>query len=293
MDPKLSWLATFVAVAEDLHFGRAAERLRLSPSAVSRHIRLLEDALHTTLFRRTSRSVILTPEGRRVYGAIAVPVATIEEALRRRPGDRSDSRTISVAYVSTPGERMIPRAAALFGADQRGYELRLLPASSSEQRTGLIEGWVDIGVQWTLPGASVPAGLEHAPIRDEPLTVALPPGHPYAASTELRLIDLAGEDWLMAVDSSDLPLRQGFIAACQRAGFLPRIRSEATGIKAQLSLVAAGQGVCLVPTAMRDSLDFGIGYTQVRDLNASLVAVTRPAPNRAMLRFIELLRLGD
>jgi DNA-binding transcriptional LysR family regulator len=292
MDPRLSWLISFVAVADELHFGRAAERLHLSASAVSRHVRQLEETMHTPLFERTSRSVLLTAEGRRFYAEIAVPVSTIQAALRRTTAG-SEGRTISVAYVSAPGERMIPQAAARFGADQLGCELRLLPASSSEQRAGLLAGRIDIGVQWVLPGASVPAGLEITPILDEPAEVALLPGHPYASSSELRLIDLADEDWLMAVDSSDLPLRQGFVAACQRAGFLPRIRSEATGFRAQLSLAAAGQGVCLAPAAARESGDFGLCFVPVRDLHASLVAMTRAAPDRTLLRFVELLRVAD
>ncbi len=289
MDPRLSWLTSFVTVAEELHFGRAAERLHLSTSAVSRHVRLLEEAMSVPLFERTSRSVLLTPQGRRVYGEIAVPVATIDGALRRT-GIGADGGTISVAYVSAPGERMIPRAAAMFAGDPLGVELRLLPASSSEQRSGLLEGRVDIGVQWMLPGAPVPSGLEMTPIRDEPLVVALPPDHHYANSHDLRLVDLAGEDWLMAVDSSDLALRQGFVAACQRAGFLPRIRGEATGFKAQLSLVAAGRGVCFAPAAAQETDGFGVCFVRIHDLHVSLVAMTRPAPGRAMLRFVELLR---
>lgn len=141
-----------------------------------------------------------------------------------------------------------------------------------------------------LPGSPAPAGLEMTPIRNEPLTVALPPSHPYASSSLLRLADLAGEDWLMAVDSSDLVLRQGFVAACQRAGFLPRIRSAATGFKAQLSLVAAARGVCFAPSVARDSGSFGVAFVPVHDLTVDLVAVTRPAPDRQLRRFVELLR---
>ncbi|NEE02831.1 LysR family transcriptional regulator [Phytoactinopolyspora halotolerans] len=292
MDPRLSWLVSFVAVAEELHFGRAAERLHLSTSTVSRQIRLLEDSVRVTLFDRTSRSVLLTSEGRRLYGEIAVPVATVEAALKRSGCD-VDGRIVRVAYVSAPGERMIPQAAARFADDPLGSELSLQPASSSEQRAGLLDGRVDIGVQWTLPGAPVPAGLEMTPIRDEPLVAALPPDHPYGSSTELRLVDLAGEDWLMAVGSSDLALRQGFVAACQRSGFLPRIRSEATGYKAQLSLVAMGRGVCFAPAAAREDDGFGVRYVRMHDLHVSLVAMTRPAPDRVLLRFIELLRTAE
>lgn len=286
MDPRLSWLTSFVAVAEELHFGRAAERLHLSTSAVSRHVRLLEDALGAPLFERTSRSVLLTTEGRRIHGEIAVPVATIRSAFSRADA----ARTLCVTYVSAPGERMIPEAAARFGADPLGVPLRLLPASSSEQRTALTDGRADMGIQWTLPGAPAPADLEMTPIRDEPLMVALPSRHPFASSTELRLADLADEDWLMAVDSSDLALRQGFVTACQRAGFLPRIRSEATGFKAQLSLVAAARGICFAPAVARDTGSYPVTFVRIHELSVTLVAVTRPAPNRHLRRFIELLR---
>ncbi|TDD68196.1 hypothetical protein E1262_16520 [Jiangella aurantiaca] len=164
------------------------------------------------------------------------------------------------------------------------------PAAAAPARRRLLDGRVDVGIQWVLPGSPAPADLEMTPIRNEPLTVALPPSHPYASSSALRLSDLADEDWLMAVDSSDLVLRQGFVAACQRAGFLPRVRSAATGFKAQLSLVAAERGVCFAPAVARESGDFGLAFVPVHGLSADLVAVTRPAPDRQVRRFIELLR---
>ncbi|WP_146605355.1 LysR family transcriptional regulator [Jiangella anatolica] len=287
MDPRLSWLTSFVAVAEELHFGRAADRLHLSTSAVSRHVRLLEDEFGTPLFDRTSRSVRLTPSGRALYGEIAVPVAALRSAFLRGDGAAAG---LCVAYVSAPGERLVPEAAARFRTDPLALPLRLLPATSSEQRVGLLDGRIDVGIQWVLPGSPAPVDLEMTPIRTESLAVALPPSHPYASSSALRLADLAGEDWLMSVDSSDLVLRQGFVAACQRAGFLPRIRSEANGFKAQLSLVAAGRGVCFAPSVARESGDFELAFVPVHDLTVDLVAVTRPAPDRRLRRFIELLR---
>ncbi|SDU81231.1 LysR family transcriptional regulator [Jiangella alkaliphila] len=287
MDPRLSWLTSFVAVAEELHFGRAADRLHLSTSAVSRHVRSLEDEFGAPLFDRTSRSVRLTPSGRSLYGEIAVPVAALRSAFVRGDGAAAG---LCVAYVSAPGERMVPEAAARFGADPLALPLRLLPASSSEQRIGLLDGRVDVGIQWVLPGSPAPADLEMTPIRNEPLVAALHLEHPYASSSGLRLVDLAGEYWLMAVDSSDLVVRQGLIAACQRAGFLPRIRSEANGFKAQLSLVAADRGICFAPAVARDYGDFEVAYVPVHDLSVDLVAVTRPAPDRHLRRFIELLR---
>ncbi|MBB5790587.1 LysR family transcriptional regulator [Jiangella mangrovi] len=288
MDPRLSWLTSFVAVAEELHFGRAADRLHLSTSAVSRHVRLLEDEFGAPLFERTSRSVRLTESGRGLFGEIAVPVAALRSAFMR--GSGAGAAGLCVAYVSAPGERLVPAAAARFGADPLGVPLRLLPASSVEQRAGLLDGRIDLGIQWMMPGSPVPADLEMTPIRNEPLTVALPPSHPYASSTSLRLSDLADEDWLMAVDSSDLAVRQGFVAACQRAGFLPRIRSEANGFRAQLSLVAAARGVCFAPSVARDSGAFGVVFVPVPDISVDLVAVTRPAPDRHLRRFVELLR---
>lgn len=286
MDPRLSWLTSFVAVAEELHFGRAADRLHLSASAVSRHVRLLEDEVGAPLFDRTSRSVRLTPSGRSLFGEIAMPVAALRSAFARGDGAATG---LCVAYVSAPGERLVPEAAARFGSDPLGVPLRLLPATSNEQRAALLDGRADVGIQWLLPGSPAPAGLEVTPIRDEPLMVALPPSHPYASSTSLQLSDLAGEDWLMAVDSSDLALRQGFVAACQRAGFLPRIRSEATGFKAQLSLVAAARGVCFATSVARDR-GYDVAFVRLHDLTVDLVAVTRPAPDRHLRRFIELLR---
>lgn len=269
VDPRLSWLRSFVAVAEELHFRSAAERLHLSTSALSRHIRLLEETVRAELFRRTTRTVHLTDAGRRLYGEVRAPIEAITRALGDVDG--SAGGAVRVAYTGAASREIIPRFTAMWG-ERDDVELQLMPTSSSSQLEGLVDGTIDVGIHWEGPRSDQ---FVVVTLATEAMHIALPGRHRCAGSEEVPLCELEHDEWLMAVDASDLVVRMGFVERCEREGFTPRIRSAATGNEAQLTLVGAGHGLCIVPAAATEIARPGVAYARLRGEEVRLVAVTR------------------
>lgn len=280
----MSWLRSFVAVAEELHFRTAADRLHLSTTAVSRHVRLLEETVGAELFRRTTRSVHLTDAGRRLYGELRGPVDTLERALRC--AGEGVGATVRVAYTGAASIEIIPRFTAMWG-DRDDVELHLMPSSSSEQLEGLVDGTIDVGVHWEGPRSDQ---FTVTVLVTEPLHIALPARHRCAGAGEIPLCELEHDEWLMAVDSSDMVVRAAFVERCERQGFTPRIRSAATGNQAQLTLVRAGHGLCIVPSVVAASPLEGVAFARLRDEEARLVAVTRAPRTARCHTVVEALR---
>lgn len=284
MDLRLSWLQSFLVVAEELHFARAARRLHVSPSALSRQIRHLEDVLGVELFRRSSRSVGLTEDGRRLFRELREPIADLERALGRNDPDRSSGPSLS--YTGAVATTLIPALVARWSS-VAAAPLRLLPAGSSAQLDGLRLGTTDVGIQWEGPTGD--EFLIH-PLRTTPMWIALPAGHRLAGDPELPLEFLAEDTWLLAADHSDLTVRDSLRRRCEGAGFRPRIRNAATGVDAQLALVGAGQGICLVSeTAVQVSRP-AVSFAMVSGHSMELVAVTRVGDDPLVRRVVELLR---
>lgn len=284
VDARLSWLTTFVAVAEELHFGRAAVRLHLSTSAASRHVQQLEEALGEPLFRRSTRAVHLTQAGRHLYADIAGALGTLEQGLRAAAG--TAPRSISVAYTGALEADLIPYLATAWDETVHG-SLRLHPLASATQSAAIADGTLDVGIQWEGP---VGSSFEVTPLWVEPLHVAMPANHPYAGRETIPLVDLASERWLMAADASDLAVRSRFVETCRRHGFRPDIRDVATGHVAQVTLVAAGHGVCLVPSvAVASPMLRGVAFAQLHQVQATLVAVTSPMPRPAVRRLVHVV----
>ncbi|MDY7106271.1 MAG: LysR substrate-binding domain-containing protein [Actinomycetota bacterium] len=282
MDPRLSWLTTFVAVAEERHFGRAARRVNLSRSAVSRHVRQLEQTVGVPLFRRTTREVTLTDEGRRLHHELADAVDLVERSLRRTAAGHA----IRLAYTGAAELRLIPHLARRWNEMGHGH-LQLLAAGSAAQLEGIAAGTIDAGVQWEGP---VGPAFSVTPIHTEVAHIAVPADHPLAGHDDVPLLAFADEEWLMATDASDSSARRFLITTCRRHGFEPRILDAAIGHSAQMSLVAAGYGLAIVPSVALSNPGLApVAIVRVRDVTLSFVAVTQRQPRPLVHRLVEVL----
>jgi DNA-binding transcriptional LysR family regulator len=254
-------LRYFLAVADELHFGRAAARLHIAQPALSRAIRRLELVLDAHLFERDSRHVVLTPAGaafvsdaRAVVDHLAHGVA----AARRAAGGK---HALSIGFPSSLANGLIPALVAeLVDSDpQNTLELREL--TISEQLASLRAGDLDIG--FVYPSQHVPFeldGLVLEELRTERLFVALPHGHSLAAEQEITLGRLAEEPWIVLAASATPYGDRELLALTLPSGFQPRVVQEATTVRACLALAASGLGVTVVPESAvdlhRDDLAF-------------------------------------
>ena len=252
-------LQYFLAVADALHFGRAAERLHIAQPALSRAIRRLELALDAHLFERDSRHVALTPAGaalipdaRAALDHLAHGIAAVRRAADGR-------RMLSIGFPSSLANGMIPALVAELAQPPNTLELRELTVS--EQLVALRAGDLDLG--FVYPSQYVPFeldGLELEELRTERLFVALAHDHLLAADAEIPLARLAEEPWIVLAASATPYADRELLALTVPAGFQPRVVQEATTVRACLALAAAGLGVTPVPESAvdlhRDDLAF-------------------------------------
>lgn len=240
----LRHLRYFVVLAEELHFGRAARRLRIAQPALSQQIRALEQALGCSLVQRRPQAV-LTDAGRVFLEEARQTLEGMRrgiEATQRTARGESGSLTVGFASsaVLTHFPEIIRHHRERFPAV--ALDLReLSPAAEVESvRTGAVE------VAFVREIGDHP-DLVYTTIVQEPLAVLLPPGHPLAAADRVPLEALAGEAFVHFPREIAPSLYDQILLACTEAGFLPRVVQLAHEWLTELSLVQAGLGVALVP----------------------------------------------
>ncbi|MFD4836850.1 LysR substrate-binding domain-containing protein [Achromobacter sp. NPDC058515] len=252
-------LRQFVAVAETLHFNRAAQRLHMAQPPLSQAIRRLEAEIGAALFERTNRSVSLTAAGTAFLDTARSILASLEEGVAhtRRVAQGMDGR-LTLTFINITPYASLLRALREFRAAHPCVAFTLREATTHEQVEALERGAADIGFLRT-PGTSTP-GLRWETLLREPVSVALPAGHPQAHRESIVLADLADEAFV----ASPRPLGQGFhdqlTQLCMTAGFTPRVVQEARQLQTLVALVASGFGVALLPASLalpgRDDIVF-------------------------------------
>ncbi len=258
----------FLAVADELHFGRAAERLHMTQPPLTQAIAALEATLGARLFDRTKRSVKLT-----AAGAALVPAA--RELLARardlpalaRSAAAGELGRLRLAFVSTAGFAWLPDWVRDFRARHPGVAIELIEATGDVQLEALRAGDVDAGVLLHAPGF-VPAGLSHLPLATEPLVLALAEAHPLARRESLKLADVLDEPLVIFPRRIAPSLHDAVFGLYHGAGRLPQVGQEAIQMQTIVNLVSAGLGVAWVPDSVRQFQRPGVVYRAVKALKA-------------------------
>lgn len=249
----------FVAVAEEEHVGRAAERLHISQSPLSRQIAQLEEKLGLVLFERSQQRIRLTADGR-VFLAEARAFLTHGnrlESLARRLG-RGDEGGLCIGYLENAVHSgVLPDALRELRAHRPAVHVALYNHQSPEQLEGLRQRSLDIALVSEPPAANDP-DLSSVQVLDDPMLLAVPAGHPLAHAKTIKPADLAAQKWI-GVRHRDHPLRHDtFIAACARAGFTPEITMDVAEPQAALGMVAAGLGLAVIQNSLRYQAPRGV-----------------------------------
>jgi DNA-binding transcriptional LysR family regulator len=271
-------LRYLVAVADEGHITRAAERLGIQQPPLTRQIQLLEQELGAQLLYRHARGVSLTEAGAAVVadarGLIAAAERIGETARRAARGEQG---RVAVGYTSSAAfHPFVFRQVNAFRRTWPGVQLALEEDSTVELMRALSEDRLDAAFIRTLGGN--PAGLLVEPLVDEGMLAALPPEHRFSLREACDLAELAEETFVFYRRPAGQGLYDAIIAACHAAGFSPQIAQEAPRLPASLSLVAAGLGVSIVPASMRRMNMEGVSFlrlTGAPGLVAPLMLATR------------------
>jgi DNA-binding transcriptional LysR family regulator len=297
---ELRQLEIVVALSEELHFGRTAERVHLSQPALTQALSRFESQLGARLFERTSRRVTLTPAG-----AALVPRA---RALLEQAADaadlvgrvaRGEQGTVRLGVVGSAMLNLLPELVRSVRAQHPGVELDIREEIGAAQVEELRQRRLDLGIMHVAAGAP-PEGLRVLQLRAEPLSIALPADHRLAQRAVLRLSELRDEPLVLVRPEQEADTSALYLGACADAGFAARVGPQVTSLQAQLGLVAAGLGWAFVSRSVIESLDRSeVAFVALRGTAAQLpIALAWPArgltaPARVVRATAERLAQGS
>jgi DNA-binding transcriptional LysR family regulator len=259
----LRHLRYFQAVAQELHFGRAAARLHIAQPALSRQIQQLEEQLGTPLLRRTQRRVELLPAGQVFLERSTLVLEQVERAVvdARRTAAGEFGR-LSVGFIHSSTYGLLPSIVERFRHLYPGIELELHEMPIAEQHVALTRGVINIGLLRLQPA---PAEIELLSVMEEPFLVAVAHAHRLAGQLAVELAELAGEPMVLFPHHGSPLFHARIMAMCERAGFTPRVAQQATQIHTVVGLVGAGIGLAIVPGTARNLQPRGVRFLEILD----------------------------
>src|SRR5687767_11166935 len=287
----------FIALAEELHFGRAAQRLHMTQPPLTQAIANLEQQLGVRLFDRTKRSVRLTAAGEALMPDARELLARAQALpAHARAAAHGEVGRLRLAFVSTVGFGLLPGWVRAFRSLHPQVQFELIEATGDVQLQALERGEVDAGFMLHSPGFA-PAGLQHLRIAREPLALALPEQHPLATGRALSLAAVLAQP-LVIFPRRILPsLHDAIFGMYHAAGRAPQVAQDAIQMQTIVNLVSAGLGVAWVPDSVRQFQRAGVVYRQVGGKQAAQVpgcetslAWPEAPANPTLERFVEFAR---
>lgn len=292
---ELRHLRYFIAVAEERHVTRAAERLGMQQPPLSQQIRALERELDVQLFRRLPRGVELTDAGRALLTDARAILAQLEHAAATtKRTARGELGRLAIGFTSSaPFHPFVPRVIRAYRDAVPQVALTLEEGGTSELIEDLRQERIDAA--FIRSPIADPAGLNVVLLLREPMVLALPRAHALARKPgALSLKALAGETFILYRRRSGPGLYDAIMAACTAAGFSPRVGQEAPRIVSTLNLVAAGLGLSLVPESLQRMRMDGVVFRKLGGAAAPraplYLASRRGEASAAVRRFLDLVR---
>lgn len=290
---ELRHLKYFVAVAEQLHFGLAADTLGITQPALSQQLRQLETLLDTTLLHRTSRRVQLTAAGEvlldRAVALLSRADADLDEAVRTGRGKVGQ---IELAFVSSAA-RVVSQVLASLRRDLPDVRARLAEGFTDDALRRLDSGLADIAF---VRDPEPRAGLVSVPLLVEPFAIAVPSGHRLARRRAVRADELRDSPLVLFPSSAGAAAHTANLQPFRERGIEPVIAAEGSHWSTILHLVATGAGITLVPLSAADPLPDGVTLIRLRDTSATSTVhvVTRSGDDRPITtRVVELARAAS
>lgn len=298
---ELRHLRYFLIVAEEQHFTRAAERLEMQQPPLSHQIRMLEKELGFDLFRRHPKGAELTAGGVAFLAEAKAILRSVElAAAKAARAAQGYEGTIVIGFTSSAAAHpLIPGIIRAYRDAYPGVHLDLREGNAAELTEDIEEGKVNLG--FLRSPVSQPRGIGFHQLLDEEMLLILPVGHALLNKPQkgempvVSLKALVDEQFILVRRHGAPGMYSNLIEACENAGFTPRIASEVERMLTNISLVAAGGGISVVPASMKDFHRDSVVYCRLRDARPALVApitlVSRSASiSPAEKNFLELAK---
>ena len=295
MNLDLRQLRYFVTVAEELHFGRAAERLHMTQPPLSQTIQALEELLGAALFLRSRRAVELTPAGQALLPEarrLLANAASLPELVRRAAA--GEAGRLALAFVSSADYSVLPPFLRNYRAAYPQVQIALQEATSDLQIEDLLHSRIDAGL--LIPPLPDKARLEldYLKVLSEPLILAAPAGLAVLeGGGPVRLKDLPPLPLIIFPRPIAPGLHDAILACFRAAGIVPEIGQEAIQMQTIVSLVSAGMGLALVPQSVSNLMRPGVEYRALLDATPQVetgLAWRRDNTSPVLQGFLELLR---
>jgi DNA-binding transcriptional LysR family regulator len=290
---ELRRLRYFVAVAEELSFNRAAQRLHISQPPLSNQIKRLEEELGVRLFERSSRGVLMTEAGellleeaRHIFVQVDQTVRTVQHVGHGEVGH------LTLGFVPSASNEVLPPILRAFGERFPGVELFLREMRPDRVVHQLRDKQIDAGFVY-LPFEDPSFNIEC--VSREPLVLALPETHPLALEPRVELRSVAEELFILPARYQRMPGLYGQVTeACRQAGFVPNaVQKDVWLMQTIVGLVAGGTGVALVPASLRNLHRRGVVYKSVHGLSPTVelgVIWRRDDRNAVLDSFLRVVR---
>lgn len=287
---ELRHLRYFIAVAEELNFTRAAEKLHMAQPPLSQQIQQLEAELGFQLFRRTKRTVVLTEAGQVFFEESQKILLQVDRAIQLgKQTSRGELGQLTVGFVSSAAHNVVPAILQAFRTRCPAVKLELHELTTNEQLQRLRFGRIDIG--FVRPPIEE-EGISSEIVFREPLIVALPETHYLADRAVVELRELSAEPFILFPRSLAPGLYDPIVSLCLQAGFSPIAGQEAIQMQTIISLVAAEMGVAIVPASMQNFQRTGVVYKHLQEPTCmvAIALIWRNTPTPAVQRFLQTAR---
>jgi DNA-binding transcriptional LysR family regulator len=272
---ELRHLRYFIAVADELSFSRAAERLRIAQPPLSQQIQALETELDVKLFDRKKRPLQLTLAGQAFLEEARVMLTQLQQAVQKTQRiHQGELGSLTIGFTSSIANGILPNILRSFRQQYPAVKLVLREGNSAFQIQGLRDRQTDIVFVYQDPVPLEVHDLEFMRLSQESLVVALPQSHRLSTQPNIALIDLVDEEFIMPLRQMVSGLPEQIRYLCAQAGFVPKVAQEATFMVTILGLVAGEIGISVLPSSVQNLHRKGVVYrpiqeqTTVNQLNA-------------------------
>lgn len=288
---ELNHLRCFVAVAEELHFGRAAARLNMTQPPLSRQIQLLEHLLEARLFDRSNRRVMLTPSGRALLPEAQRLLRLAESAaISIKRTAQGDAGTVTIGFTAASGYDFLPRVMRTLKAELPDVDFILHEAVTAAQFEALSANRLDIGL--VRPPVSR-SKYDSATVLREPMVLAVPANHRLAGQPVMDLAELGDEPVIGYSPFEARYFHDLVTRLLTAAGSVPNFVQHVSQIHSVLALVRTGFGIALVPAAARQIRFEGVTYRELTPIPGNIAELAaiwrRNLENPAALQALRIM----